>query len=258
MATPRYTLTSYDPVYVVAEEVRIPEDRVKDTALRWLEVNICKNGEKPRLTDTWVKVHTKDFNNVEELLIFIRYNMYRENREVQQLADQAVICAELATRLVEDLPEDVVEDAIYDANYRLEDMVNRMGMTIEDFCKQRGMSVEQLLSDVKERTIQSMREDSALAAYADYRGYTLTPEDFYEVIPGDSIQDKAYKRQQIELEGRLPQMEEYALKTKALKEVMENAMIKRNKYDQEWLRYGDTSADVLSANKQNPNNFVNF
>ena len=51
-------------------------------------------------------------------------------------------------------------------------------------------------------------------------------------------------------------MEEYALKTKALKDVMENAMIKRSEHDAEWLRYGDTSTDVLNANKQFPDNFV--
>jgi len=39
---------------------------------------------------------------------------------------------------------------------------------------------------------------------------------------------------------------------------MENAMIKRKPTDAEWLRYGDTSADVLSANKQFPDAFVNF
>ena len=42
----------------------------------------------------------------------------------------------------------------------------------------------------------------------------------------------------------------------ALKEVMENAMIKRNENDEEWLRYGDTSVDVLKANQQFPDSFV--
>lgn len=51
-------------------------------------------------------------------------------------------------------------------------------------------------------------------------------------------------------------MEEYARKTKALREIMENAMIKRKETDEEWLRYGDTSADVLQANKQFPDSFV--
>ena len=53
-------------------------------------------------------------------------------------------------------------------------------------------------------------------------------------------------------------MESYALKTKALKQVMEDAMIKRKPTDTEWLRYGDTSADVLNANKQFPDSFVSL
>ena len=125
-----------------------------------------------------------------------------------------------------------------------------------DFTHFEGITPEQLDADVRERTIQSLKEDSALAAYADHANYTLEAEDFYAIIPGDSIQDKAYKRRQIELDGRLPQMEEYARKTKALKEIMENAMIKRKATDTEWLRYGDTSKDVLNANKQFPENFV--
>ena len=41
MATQRFTLSSYDPVYVVAEEVKIPEEAVRDQALRWLEYAVC-------------------------------------------------------------------------------------------------------------------------------------------------------------------------------------------------------------------------
>ena len=247
---PKYTLSSYEPVYAICEEVRIPEDVVRAQALRWMELNWCKPGEQAKLNDIFIKAHSKDFKNVDELLIFIRYNMYKDNREVQQLADQDAVCKELSKRLVEELPADLVENAVYDANYRLEEMCMRQGMSLDQFAEKRGMTREQVLADVEERTIQSLREDTALAAYAAYRNYTLTAEDFYEVIPGESVQDKAYKRQQIEREGRLAQMEEYAL--------MENAMIKRRAHDAEWLRYGDTSADVLNANKQFPDAFVNF
>ncbi len=256
MATPRFTLTSYDPVYVIAPEIRIPESAVKEQALRWLELNICKGDEKPRLTDQWINAHTEDFKTVDDLMIFIRYNMYRDNREAQELADQDAICKELSTRLVEDLPEDLVEEAVYAANMRFEDMLLRSGVSIEDFCKKHGLTLDQAYADVEERTIQSLKEDSALEAYAQYRDYTLDAEDFYAIIPGDNIQDKAYKRQQIELEGRLAQMEDYARKTKALKEVMENAMIKRSEYDEEWLRYGDTSSEVIQASNQYPDNFI--
>ena len=117
MATQHFTLTSYDPVYVIAEEVRIPEDVIRQQALRWLEITCCKNGEKPKLTDQWVDAHTDDFKSVEELLIFIRYNMYKDNREIQELADQDVICKELSKRLVEELPADLVEESVYAANY---------------------------------------------------------------------------------------------------------------------------------------------
>lgn len=255
---PKYTLSSYDPVYAICPEVRIPEEVVRKQAIRWMELNLCKGDETAKLTDAFVKSHSDDFKSVDELLIFIRYNMYKDNREIQQLADQDAVCKELSTRLVEELPEDVVENAIYDANYRLEEMCLRQGMTLDEFAAQRGMDKEQLYADVKERTIQSLKEDTALGAYAAYRNYVIEAEDLYEVIPGESIQDKAYKRRQIELDGRLAQMEEYAAKTKALKEIMENAMIKRKATDTEWLRYGDTSADVLGANKQFPDAFVNF
>lgn len=256
MANQKYTLTSYEPVYVIAEEVRIPEEEVRKTALRWLELNVCKDGETPKMNDQWIKKHVEGINSVEELLIFIRYNMYKDNLEVQQLADQNVVCRELATRLVEDLPEDLVEEALYASAYRLEEMLRMNGLQKKDYCAQRGITEEQLDAEVRENTIESLKEDSALAAYADHMGYTLDAEDFYAIIPGDNVQDKAFKRRQIELEGRMPQMEEYALKAKALRDVMENAMIKRKDTDEEWMRYGDTSADVLKANEQFPESFV--
>lgn len=256
MADSQFTLSSYDPVYAIAEEVRIPEEVIRQQGLRWLELNAAKPGEQAKLTDAWIRSHTDDFKNVDEFLIFVRYNMYKDNREIQELSDQDAICRELSKRLVEELPEDLVEDSIYAANMRLEDMIMRQGMSVQEFCKQRGITEEQLYEDNKTRTIQSLKEDSALAAYAAHENLTLDAEDFYAIIPGDNIQDKAHKRKQIELDGRLEQMEEYALKTKALKEIMENAMIKRKESDPEWLRYGDTSQDVLNANKQFPDSFI--
>ena len=159
---------------------------------------------------------------------------------------------------MEERPADLVDECVYAAKIRLEDMIYRAGKSVEDYCADRGISEEKLYADTEERAIQSLKEDSALAAYAAHMNYTLEPDDFYAIIPGNSIQEKAHKRRQIELEGRLAPMEEYARKTKALREIMENAMIKRRETDQEWLRYGDTAADVLQANKQFPDSFISL
>ncbi|MDO4182045.1 MAG: hypothetical protein Q4E12_00325 [Coriobacteriia bacterium] len=252
-----FTLSSYEPVYAVCPEVRIAEDAIRAQAKRWLEINHCKNGEQPRLTDAFVKSHVPELKNVEGLMAFIRYNMYRDNREVQKLADQSVICAKLAERLEQDLPEKLVEDAINDAHYRLEDMLTRSGLKSADYCKQRGISEDQLYADVEERTVQSLKEDSALKAWAAHANYTLEPEDFYAIIPGDNIEDKAAKRRQMELEGRLEGMEEYARMTKALNEVMDTAMVKRDDDpDLEYVRYGSVSTAVMDAYKEHPEAFI--
>lgn len=256
MPKQKYTLTSYEPVYAVCPEVRIPEELIRKQAVRWLELNCAKPGEQAKLTDAWIAKHCDDFNTAEEVLIFIRYNMYKDNREAQELSDQDYVCRELAARLVEDLPADLVEESVYAANIRLEDMVSRSGKSMQEFCKERGMSLDEIYANTEQRAIQSLKEDSALDAWAQHAGFTLEPEDFYAIIPGESIQDKAEKRRQIELDGRLAQMEEYALKTKALKDVMANAMIKRNDSDAEWMRYGDVSAEVVNAMNQYPDSYI--
>lgn len=256
MAKYQFTLTSYEPVYAVAPEVKIPDYIVRQQAERWLAANVCKPGEKPLLTDAWINARVEGIRNLEELLIFVRYNLYKNNREVQQLADQDVICKELATRLVEELPTELVDEALYSSNLRLEDMLMQQGVSKKEFCKKRGITEEQLEADVRERAIESLKEDSALAAWADHRGYTLEAEDFYRIIPGESVQDKAHKRRQIELDGRLPEMEDYALKAKALQEVMDTAMIKRRETDPEYVRYSDVSATVLDASQQHPESFI--
>lgn len=253
-----YTLTSYEPVYAVCPEVRIPEELVRQQAVRWLQLNCAGPGETAKLTDAWIAKHCDDFNTAEEVLIFVRYNMYKDNREGQELSDQDYVCRELATRLVEELPEDLVEESIYAANMRLEDMINRSGKSMQEFCKEHGMTIDQLYANTEERAVQSLKEDSALGAWADHANYTLEPEDFYAVIPGENIQDKAEKRRQIELDGRLPQMEEYALKTKALKDIMANAMIKRNESDPKWVRYGDVNEEVAAAASQMPESFTSL
>ena len=118
MANLSFTLTVYGPVYVTAPEVKIPEEEVRRQAKRWLELNACKDGEEPKLTDKWVDEHVEEVKSVDALLVHVRFNMYKNNREVQKLADQDVICKELATRLVEELPEDLVEMAKFNARMR--------------------------------------------------------------------------------------------------------------------------------------------
>lgn len=257
MTKQKYTLTSYDPIYAICPEVRIPEEEVRAMALRWLQLNHCKEGEKAKLTDKFVDSHVDGLKDVNELMIFIRYNMYKDNREAQQLADQDVVCKELSKRLVEDLPEGLVEECKYAARYRLDDMLRRSGISMEDYCAHNGITQEKLLADTDFRAVQSLREDTALGAYADHMNYTLEAEDFYAIIPGESIEEKAFKRRQIEADGRLAGMEEYALKTKALRDIMENAMIKREDDPNiEYTRYGDVSSDVLEANDKFPDAFV--
>lgn len=255
MPNNRFTLTSYEPLYVTAPEVRIPEEDVKKQAIRWLELNACKDGEKPQLNDEWVTSHVEDLDGVDHLMSFVRFNMYKNNTEVQKLADQDAICAELAKRLVEDVPEAIVEESVYAAHIRFEDMLRRQGMTLESFCAERHTTPEQVDEDLKSRAVQSLREDSALEAWADKQNYTLEPDDFYAVIPGDSIEDKARKRRQIEMDGRLAGLEQYALKTKALNEITANCMIRRNE-SAEYVRYGDVSGDVQSAYNEYPENFI--
>ena len=91
---------------------------------------------------------------------------------------------------------------------------------------------------------------------ADHMNFTLEPEDFYAIIPGESIEEKAYKRRQIEADGRLAGMEEYALKTKALNYVMDNAMVKRvDDPSVDYVRYGDVSSVVKTAAAEYPEAF---
>lgn len=267
MAETKFTLSSYEPVYAICPEVKIAEEAVRLQAKRWLQANYCKNGEEPRLTDAFIKTHvTPNLNpkapvlkNVNDVLTFIRYNMYRDNREGQKLSDQSYICKALAERLEQELPEELIESAIRDANYRLEDMLYRNGLQAKDYCAQKGITEEQLYADVKTSTIQSLKEDSALKAWAEHANYTLTPDDYYAAIPGESIDDKAAKRRQMELEGRMDGLEEYARMIKALNEVMDNAMVKReDDPNLEWARYGDVSTTVLDAIQNNPDSFIGF
>ena len=258
----KFTLTSYDPVYAVAKEVKIAESEVRTQALRWMQQEWCKEGETAKLTDAFVKSHAREdekdiLKSVDDVLVFVRYNMYRDNREAQYLSDQDSICKVLAERLVEELPEQLVDESIYAARMRIDDAFRRAGITVEDYCRENKLTMEQFIADIDAKAIQSLKEDSALGAWADHANYTLDAEDFYAIIPGNSIEEKAYKRRQIEADGRLAQMEEYALKTKALKDIMDNAMVKRDDDPSlPYARYGDVSAEVSHAAEQYPEMFT--
>ena len=113
MASPTFTLTSYEPVYAVCPEVRIPEEIIREQALRWLQSQIAKEGETAKLTDSWVNAHCEDFKNVEELMIFIRYNVYqRQPSRSSSWPTRTSSAASSSKRLVEELPADLVDECV--------------------------------------------------------------------------------------------------------------------------------------------------
>ena len=149
----------------------------------------------------------------------------------------------------------MVEEATYASRMRFEEGLRHQGTTVEQYCKDMGVTQEQIDADLQQRAIQSIREDAALQAWAEHEKLTVESEDLYAVIPGDSIEEKARTRRQIEMNGGLAGLEAYALKVKAMRQVVDGAYVKRSEYG-EYVRFGDISAEVTEALQQNPESFV--
>lgn len=251
MADQKYTLTSYDPVYVFAPEIQIPDETIRGEMIDSLRRHHCKDGEEPRLTDAWISAHTDDFETVEQYEVVVKYHLYREAQKYQRYQDEDAICAELASRLVEEIPPEIVEEARFSSQMRFDQYLRENVMTKAEYCAQHGMTEEELDQQMLDDAIQSYKEDVALGAWAEHEGLKLESEDIYHVIPGDSMEEKLETRRKVEQNGGMAGLEEYALKVKAMELIVKNAFIKRTEYG-EFLRFSDLNSEVAQYINENP------
>lgn len=251
MAEQKFTLSSYEPVYVLSKEIEIPEETIRGAMLDNLRAHYCKDGEEPKLTDAWINAHTEDFETVEQFRIVARYHLYREAQKYQRYQDEDAVCAELATRLVEEVPQDIIEEAGYASQMRFDQYLRENGLTKEEYCAKNGLTIEELDQQTLDGAIQGFKEDAALGAWAEHEGLTLDSDDIYKVIPGDTREEKLETRRKVEANGGMAGLEQYALKVKAMEEIMKQAFVKRSEYG-EYVRFTDVNPEVAQFMKDNP------
>ena len=255
MKDQQFTLKSYDPVYVLSPEIEIPAETIRAELLDSLRRDFCKDGEEPDLSDAWIASHADGFETLGQYEAIVRDNLDKEARHHQRFQDEDIICAALAERLVQDVPEEVVSEASFTALMRFDQFLRENGITKEEYCKRENTTEESLDKKLVDDAVQGYREEMAFAAYATHFELTLAPEDVLAVIPGDTPEEQLAQRQKIERGGGMAGLEEYALKVKAIRTVVENAMVKRTE-DGEYEKLGAVSADVAEAFKADPEAFM--
>ena len=236
---------------MLSKEIEIPEETVRGAMMDNLRNHYCKDGEEPKLTDAWINAHTEDFSTVEEFATVARYHLYREARKYQRFQDEDAVCAELATRLVEEIPQEIIDEAAYSSQMRFDQYLHEQVMTKADYCAKEGITEEELDKRLLDQAVQGYKEDVALGAWAAHEGLTLTPDDIYHVIPGNSNEEKLETRKRIEANGGMAGLEEYALKVKAMDMLVESAFVKRSEYS-EYVRLSDVSPKVTEMLESNP------
>ena len=257
MAQQKFTLSSYDPVYVYSPEIEIPEETIRGEMIDSLRRHHCKDGEEPRLTDAWINAHTDDFETVEQYRIVVRYHLYKEAQRFQRFQDEDAVCAELASRIVEEIPQEIIDEAGYASQMRFEQYLRENDIPKPLYCEQHGMTEEELDRKILDDAIQSYKEDAALGAWAEHEGLRLEGDDIYRCIPGDSMEEKMQLRQRIEQNGGMAGLEDYALKVKAQDIIMKNAWVKRTEHS-EYVRFSDVHSEVAEAIQNNPDIYMKY
>jgi FKBP-type peptidyl-prolyl cis-trans isomerase (trigger factor) len=241
MAKNRFTLTSYEPVQVTSPEIEIPEETIRRQVEVTLKEHHCKDGEEPKLTDAWISAHVKGIDTLEQIMVITRFRLYQYIQPQQKMQDENAVCAALADRLIEDVPEDMMNDACSGAYQSFVGTLYEKGGTIEEYLEQCGVDEDELRTTISKQTRESVTQDAALEAFAEHEGIKVDADDLYEIIPGESIEEKMKIRRQIEAGGGMDEMESYCLKVKAMHEVLENSMMRR-KETADFERYADAGA----------------
>lgn len=172
--------------------------------------------EVPVITDAWVKRNIPGAHDVESFHALMRENVERKARaDYDRLRDEAVSAA-LASRL----PDFQVPDIYYDyvragLLQNVSAALSRQGMSQEELLVAQGVDNNQFLLQMSARAKDVLRQGLALDAWARHWGIEVDEAALLQAVEKISQKDPEGAYQMLRMNGRLYQLKEMALRSKA-------------------------------------------
>lgn len=172
--------------------------------------------EAPSITDSWVKTNIPGATDRESFKEMVRDNVRVHARmDYDRLRAEAALTS-LAARLPElELPEIYEEYARAGLLQNFTAALSRQGMSQEEFYNAQGITSTQFMIQMRNRARDVLKQGIALDALARHLALSVQEEDLESALHAISLNDADKARKMLMMNGRLYQLEETALRSKA-------------------------------------------
>lgn len=190
-----------------------------------LSVDKIVKKDTPVLDDAWVRDHIPGAHSVETFREGVRRNLLDwAMTDYRRLKEETAVSA-LADRLPPfELPEVYYEYARAGLLQNISAALSHQGMSREMLYEAQGVSESQFMTQMRSRAIGIVRQGLALDALARHEGITLTEDDYLRALRSISTGNETETRKMLEMNGRLYQLRESALRSKARAWLMDHAV----------------------------------
>ncbi|HEX9864509.1 MAG TPA: trigger factor [Acidimicrobiia bacterium] len=156
-------------------------DRAGEMVTFEVTVNEVKERIFPELTDEWVDENT-EFETLPELKDELRTRLSEAKLQAvaRQFRERAL--STLVEQVEVDLPDALVRSEMDDHLHRFVHRLEDNELTLEDYFRASGVDQEELLEDLRQQALLSLRNQLVLEAVAKDAQIEVTPEDISEVL----------------------------------------------------------------------------
>lgn len=191
--------------------------------------NVVKKEVVPELTEEWVK-ETMGFESIEALknAIVQSHNMQLEE-VLPRITENNCITA-LIERFEEEVPAAMVEDAESALLQDFFTQMQRQGVSFDTYLAQRGIDNAQFKEDIKAEATDNVKQELALDAWVRAKGFEVTDEEISNEFVVAGLENPAAVEAEWRANGRIRFIREGLLRSKAMQDIIDTAVITRVDY----------------------------
>jgi trigger factor len=189
-----------------------------------IKVDAIKQKILPELSDEWAH---NNFGFVD--LADMRKQIAQSIKDQKELNKPRRIenecLAELAKRVEGSVPEAMCEMQEVTLLQSFYQQLAENSYTLDQYLDSMGLTSEQFKEDMKKQAEDTVRQDLGLDAWARHNNIEATEEDITAEFTKADVDDPVAVQEEWRTSGRIPLIREGVIRTKALKNIVENAAV---------------------------------
>ena len=189
-----------------------------------VEVGSLKKKALPELTDEWVKDNL-GFESLADVRSRIIESIEDQKADILPRLKENLCLNALAKRLQGEPPAAMCEDKKNEMLQSFFQQLQQRGTAFDAYLKQQGITSDQFKEDLEAQAADEAKRSLALDAWARHAGIEATPEDVAAEFSAAGAEDPAALQEEWRTTGRLHLVREGIVRTKAMSDVVEKAVV---------------------------------